>query len=363
MPPRCWSGWWTPRRPGISAAGSSWSPATSASTSRTTRRCRRPAASRSPATWPSRSRRQRTPRSWRTCPASAWASKPSSWTSCTTAAGSCCPVRCIRASRMRPLRIFYVTNARLPTERAHGLATIKLAEAFAKHGLEVTLFRPWRVNPLRDDLYRYYGVEQNFRVATLPSLDFLWLGFGGRFFFVVQLLSFSVVTAIYLCLRYGLWGALRDTVIFSEDHVPLFFASLFTSNIFVDIHDYPTNNAWYGRVLRRAIGCSVQTRWKVDQLGRDFGIGREKIAYWPNGTETERFDTPVSRGEAQRALRLPLNRRLVLYVGSLPRWKGVETLVQAAAALPEDVTLYIVGGGNAEVERLRLKNQASGISN
>jgi glycosyltransferase involved in cell wall biosynthesis len=264
---------------------------------------------------------------------------------------------------MKPRRIFYVTNARLPTEKAHGLATIKLAEAFAKQGLEVTVFRPWRVNPLRDDLYRYYGVEQNFRVATLPSLDFLWLGFGGRFFLVVQLLSFSVVTTIYLCLRYGLWGALRDTVIFSEDHVPLFFASLFTSNIFVDIHDYPTNNAWYGRVLRRAIGCSVQTRWKVDQLGRDFGIGREKIAYWPNGTETERFDTPVSRGEAQRALRLPLNRRLVLYVGSLPRWKGVETLVQAAAALPEDVTLYIVGGGNAEVERLRLKNQASGIGN
>jgi glycosyltransferase involved in cell wall biosynthesis len=260
-------------------------------------------------------------------------------------------------------RIFYLTNARLPTEKAHGLATIKLAEAFAKQGLEVTVFRPWRVNPLRAELRRYYGVEPNFRIVTVPSLDLLWVGIAGRFCFLLQLLSFSVCAAFYLGLRYGLRDTLRDTVIFSEDYLPLFFVGLFAPNTFVDVHDYPAGNAWSRRVLRRAMGCSVQTKWKIAQLGRDFGIPPERIAYWPNGTDVERFDPPLSPSEAQRLLGLPADRRVVVYAGSLQGWRGVETVIRAAPLLPPDVTLYIVGGPSTEVRRLGARSQATGADN
>ena len=88
------------------------------------------------------------------------------------------------------MRIFYVTNARLPTEKAHGLATVKLCEALAKKGVEVTIFAPRRINPLRQDIYEYYRAERNFKIIFLPSLDLIWLGFGQRFFFLLQLFSF-----------------------------------------------------------------------------------------------------------------------------------------------------------------------------
>lgn len=252
------------------------------------------------------------------------------------------------------MKIFYVTNARLPTEKAHGLATVKLASAFAALGHEVTIFHPWRRNPLLGDVYAYYGVKRNFRIIAIPTVDFLWLGFGERLFFPIQLFSFSAAAALWLFSRYWLWGQLRDTVVFSHDHVPLFVLSFFARKIFYDIHDYPRPLLPYRRVLSRAIGLSVQTRWKIAALGRDFGIPAEKIVYWPNGTDVERFDTPLSAGEARTKLGLPQERKIVLYTGSLQRWKGVDTLVKAAEFLPHEVGAYIVGGNRAELNAFNI---------
>src|SRR3989344_6045254 len=88
------------------------------------------------------------------------------------------------------MNIFYITNARIPTEKPYGIAMIKLCEAFARAGAVVTLFVPWRLNTLREDPSQYYGVTRNFRIVRLPSVDFLWLGFGKRFFFFLQIFSF-----------------------------------------------------------------------------------------------------------------------------------------------------------------------------
>ena len=254
------------------------------------------------------------------------------------------------------MKIFYLTNARLPTEKAHGLATVKLCAAFAKQGAEVIVFAPWRQNPLKADLYEYYGVERNFRVHCLPSIDLLWLPFGKRAFFLIQLFSFSFIAALWLSVRYRLWGGLGDTVIFSHDHIPLFFASFFAPNIFYDIHHYPEPTLLYTRVLRRAAGLAVQTKWKVTALGRDFGVPASKIVYWPNGTDVGRFDIPVSRQEARERLGLGQDKNIALYAGSLQRWKGVETLVAAARQLPVNALVYVVGGEPRDIERLKTLN-------
>src|SRR3989338_3766466 len=246
-------------------------------------------------------------------------------------------------------RIIYLTNARLPTEKAHGLATVKLSEAFAKAGADVIVIAPWRRNSLREDPFAYYGVEHVFRIVRFPSVDLLWLPFGKSLTFPIQLFSFSLVAALWLFFRYGMFGRMRDVVIFSHDHIPLFFVCLFAPNIFLDIHDYPTENVFFRRVLKRAIGCAVQTKQKIDGLVRNFGISREQIVYWPNGTDVERFRDIVPRSEAQKRLGIPAGRSIVLYTGSLQSWKGVDTLVRAAGLLPPSFQTYIVGGSPSEI--------------
>lgn len=250
-------------------------------------------------------------------------------------------------------RIIYVTNARLPTEKAHGLATMKLAEAFAKAGAEVVVIAPWRRNPLREDPFVYYGADRIFRIAFLPSIDLLWFPFGKAVTFPLQLFSFSLVAAAWLLLRYGSTGGLRDAVIFSHDHIPLFFAGLIAPRIFYDIHDYPSQNPFFRRVLRRAIGFSVQTRGKVAALARDFGIAPERVVAWPNGTDVERFRDIMPRDQARERLGIPASRTIVLYTGSLQSWKGVDTLVRASALLPVGCEIYIVGGAPHEITPLK----------
>ena len=129
-----------------------------------------------------------------------------------------------------------------------------------------------------------------------------------------------------------------------------------SKKIFYDIHDYPRPALLYRRVLSRAIGLSVQTRWKVEALGREFGIPAEKIVYWPNGTDAERFDIPLSASEARAKLGLPQDRKIVLYAGSLQRWKGVDTLVRATGLLPREILVCIVGGDTREIRAFETRN-------
>lgn len=254
---------------------------------------------------------------------------------------------------MTRLRIIYVTNARLPTEKAHGLATVKLAEAFAKAGADVTVVAPWRLNPLREDPFAYYGVARVFRIVLLPSIDLLWLPFGKAVTFPLQLFSFSLVAAAWLFFRYGITGGLRRAIIFSHDHIPLFFAGFIAPHLFYDIHDYPERNVLFRHVLQRAAGFSVQTRSKVAALARDFGIPPERVVAWPNGTDVERFRDLEPREQAREQLGIPADRLVVLYTGSLQTWKGVDVLVRAAALLPARFQTYIVGGAPHEIAPLK----------
>ncbi|RJQ36822.1 glycosyltransferase [Candidatus Parcubacteria bacterium] len=249
-----------------------------------------------------------------------------------------------------PSEIVYVTNARLPTEKAHGLATVKLASAFAAAGIPTTVVVPWRWNPIKDDPYAFYGVPKNFRIVRVPSFDLLWLGFGQRIWFPVQLFSFSLVAAVWLALRVH---RLRDAVVFSHDHIPLFFASFVAPYIAYDIHSYPVKSFWYARVLRRARCIVTQTRAKVAMLQRDFSISAERIVSWPNGTDVGQFQSTLAADEARAELGLPQDKKIVCYTGQLFRWKGVETLLRASRLLPADYLICIVGGDEAAIGAVR----------
>lgn len=261
------------------------------------------------------------------------------------------------------MKIIYITNARIPTEKAHGLATIKICEAFARAGADVMLVIPWRRNQISEDPFSYYSAERNFRIKKLPSIDFLWLGIGERVFFIIQLFSFSLMAASWFFLRYFLWGKLRGVVIFSHDHIPLYFSSFIAPSIFYDIHDYPQNNFFYRRVLEKSIGCAVQTKRKIDSLEKDFGVSRKKIVYWPNGTDVARFDMALSKKEARERLGLPIEKKLVVYTGQLFLGRGADTLMETGKFLSGDTVVYIVGGIREDVKIFKERSLEQKIMN
>jgi len=101
------------------------------------------------------------------------------------------------------------------------------------------------------------------------------------------------------------------------------------------------------------VSCSEEER----QFRRLYGNPAGRIEVIAPGVE-HAFFAPGDRGGARRALDLPLDAPVLLFVGRIQPLKGPDVAVQALAALGRpDALLVIVGGasgseGDAEVERL-----------
>jgi len=104
------------------------------------------------------------------------------------------------------VKLIYIANARLPTEKAHGYQIVKMCEAFSELGVEVLLLHPHRH---QDDqrmsnrtVFEYYELNPSIEIRTLPNPDVLRIE---RFF-----PSRSFVWFYFLhSLLWGLYAALK----------------------------------------------------------------------------------------------------------------------------------------------------------
>src|SRR3989344_746663 len=99
-------------------------------------------------------------------------------------------------------KLYFIANARIPTQRAHGLQIVKMCEAFARVGFDVELVIPRRFNELPDDPFDYYRAERNFAIKKLFTID----GAPNRepahsIFYWIQSLTFAFAVFFYLLPR------------------------------------------------------------------------------------------------------------------------------------------------------------------
>ncbi len=245
-------------------------------------------------------------------------------------------------------KIIYVTSTRFPTEKAHGLATVKICEAFATHGYEVDIIAPrlWRKN--EGNIFKHYGVKNNFHIFKIPCIDLIPIRIFEKLAFILQSVSFSIFLVPYVFLKYG--GDIKKFIFFSHDYIPLYFMTFLPVNVFYDIHHFPGSNFMYKRVMKKSFGFASQTKWKTNALSEKFLIDKSKIVYWPNGTDVDEFKVNLSREEARVELDIPQNKKIILYTGQIFNWKGVGSLVKSVKMLPKNFLIYIVGGSVKDVK-------------
>lgn len=259
--------------------------------------------------------------------------------------------------------LIYIANARIPTEKAHGLAVMKLCEAFAKAGVSVTLFSARRKNPAAGDPFAYYDMAQKFPIEELPVLDairFRWLG---PFGFWIETVSFAVSLVLRLRRLRTVLPA-EDTILFSHEHLPLLAGSFVYPKSFYDMHDFPVRGfLLYRALFSRMQGIISTNQWKKQELARRFGIQKNKVLVFPNGVDVAAFDLAVSSDEARKELGLPRDKRIILYTGHLYSWKGVDTIFTASRVFPADMLLYIVGGTDADIAKRKMLSAKRGLAN
>lgn len=240
------------------------------------------------------------------------------------------------------MKIAYLANIRLPTEKAHGIQVVHMCAAFAAAGNAVTLVVPRRLNMLKDDPFVFYGVPRNFSIRKIFVADFLALPFLKQLGFVLESMSF--IKALWWHLLFNTYDAYytRDLAVAAGllTRVPVFY----------EIHSLPERENWlHRRAWRRAKGIVVISDGLRKALIA-FGVPEQKILLARDAVDMKKFYITASRDECRAKLHLPADKKIVAYTGHLYDWKGADVLARAAAELPPDTHVYVVGGTLADTE-------------
>lgn len=245
------------------------------------------------------------------------------------------------------MKLLYVANIRLPTEKAHGVQIMEMTSAFSQNGVSVELVVPRRKNRIEEDPFDFYQVEKTFPVTRLFTWDLISLG---RIGFMVESLTFSVAALVY---------ALRSDadVIYSRDEFFLFLLSFFGKEYVYEPHI----GKWHYVVKRAMVGAMLVT--PITQGLKDFfmrkGVPEGRMLVAPDGVNLKRFTHTEGKDASRRRLGLPKDKKIVLYSGHLYARKGAQILAEAAAHLDEKAVTIFVGGTDTDIADFKKKYGAT----
>lgn len=238
------------------------------------------------------------------------------------------------------MKIIYLANSRIPTEKAHGIQIMKMCEAFSNSGIKVLLIIPWRINWIKKDPFKYYGIKRNFRIKKLPSLDLIPLDFIlGNFALWTQTISFLIFAKVYLAFK-------KYDILYTREQ----FTGLFFKNFILEIHSLSKKiKPFHKKIWQKAKKLIVLTNFIKKRLAIA-GILSNKIFVASDGVDLEKFDIGISKKEARKKLRLPQNKNLIVYTGHFYKWKGVDVLFEASkSSNPKDLFIF-VGGTRKDIK-------------
>jgi len=249
------------------------------------------------------------------------------------------------------MKIVYITVARVPTEKAHGLQIMKMCQAFSKR-VDLELIKPFRLQPKitkNKDPFEFFGLKRDFKIITLPSPPLLWLAkyFPQRFqriFFHLQSIIFALEVFIYCLFK-------KADIYYLRDGYSLFLLTFLKRNLYLEEH-MPQSSRFYKLLLKRVSGLIVITNKLKEYYVRE-GVPEEKIIVAPDGVDLEMFDNLMSKKEARRKLGIPIDKRVICYTGHLYDWKGVNILAMSMKYLSDDHICYFVGGTEEDVFKFK----------
>lgn len=243
------------------------------------------------------------------------------------------------------MKIYYIANARMPTEKAHGIQIAKMCEAFIEAGIDLTLVVPNRTTDSRS-IREYYGLRVDVPMVRLPALDCYSKG---HFGYVVSSVSFI---CSYLFFLMGKKLQERRFVLYTVD-MDTFSSSILTllhQPLFSEMHGAKRSTVASRLLFKGVRGIIAINRIIVEELQHTFPSSQTRYLVEPNGVDISSFPK-TSKREARAALGLPQDISLVLYSGRFFEWKGLEVLPQAAA-VSSAIHWQVVGGTKEEFERI-----------
>ena len=95
-------------------------------------------------------------------------------------------------------------------------------------------------------------------------------------------------------------------------------------------HDTPENRTAFNRIYQRVDKIIVHAKSIKKEITRLFNVDKNKIYVVPHGSNDLFFNHQnLSKKAARQVLSIPIEKRVILFFGSIRRYKGLEYLIEA----------------------------------
>lgn len=237
------------------------------------------------------------------------------------------------------MRITYLSASTIPSRAANSVHVMKMCQAFAANGHEVTLYA--QPGEACGDIFAYYGVRERFAVKLLRLQHLRQLG--------NYLFSWRI--------RREVGGGPMPDLFYGRHLMSLLLLSGKKRPLCYEVHDVPSSrfNVWLeARLFRKrnfARLVCISAALRDEYLRRCPGLSKEKLLVAHDGADDP---GPEVGGDAGVELKRGRSGLRLGYIGQLYAGKGMEIVSQLAARMPEEV-FHVVGGSDADIAAWKLK--------
>jgi len=253
------------------------------------------------------------------------------------------------------MKMLYISNSRIPTEKAHGIQIMKTCAAFAKHSVNLTLILPNRKNPEFKNInpFDYYKIKNKFEIKKIKSLNPHWLmKLPNGIYIKFQILFFINSLFFYLLkIKHN-----NKLTLYTRDEYLLPTLLKFSNKVIWEAHTLPKNTKYYKKYWQKCYKIITITNGLKNEL-INHGLAKEKIAVISDGVDLNVFNFTDSKLQIRQKLNLPINQKIIMYTGHLYNWKGVQTLADTSEYLDNNCCIIFVGGTEDNIKKFKEKNK------
>lgn len=243
------------------------------------------------------------------------------------------------------MKMIYIANHRLPTEKAYGIQMAKMAEAFSGLGIKITLVAPFRLSRERGSVFKYYGLKRSFKFKRIWTPDFYLPGRLDKIAFHIKSFISAFILAFYALTN-------EPDIVFSRDEMPLYLLSFFCDGLIFEAHKFSEKRFFFYKRFKKVKIKIIAISGGIKKELEKFGFDPNNILVAFDAVDLEDFDIKASKSKAREKLNLPLDKKIALYSGHFFKWKGVDTLIEAAMLLKE-VFFVFIGGTEKDIKEFK----------
>ena len=256
-------------------------------------------------------------------------------------------------------KILYISNTRLPSEKANSYQTMQMCNSFSKIFDEVELWTGKSHNTKElesiKDVFGFYNIKETFKIRKFFQFD-------SKILFIINEFIWAnlknVIFSLHVCFRLIKYKNSTSTILYSRDWSFLFVYLFFKKIGFVNNKIFYESHKFYkflSKSLTRVDGVIVINNY-LYSLHKNSVNNKLFLAH--DGVNLEEYKHFSEYTFEPRKSKLK-----ILYTGSLFLWKGVNTLVDSLDYLPKGAELIFIGGSGQYLKNFKRYVKESGHSN